>query len=72
MSKSTNQRNPIYKLGDKVYLNVGGPQMSINEVIQKNITKEFSGSYRCQWFAGKKLESGVFPEESITKTNPKP
>lgn len=33
--------------------------------IQDFCTKEFSGKYRCQWFAGKKLENGVFPEQSL-------
>ncbi|MCD7986807.1 MAG: YodC family protein [Klebsiella quasipneumoniae] len=31
-----------------------------------------TGEYKCQWFSGKKLDHGVFPEESLTSTNPKP
>ncbi len=54
----------IYNLGDTVKLKSGGPDMSVKEVI-KNMSKEFSGSYRCQWFAGKKLDTGVFPQESL-------
>jgi uncharacterized protein YodC (DUF2158 family) len=31
----------------------------------------FTGEYKCQWFSGKKLDNGIFPEESLTSTNPK-
>jgi uncharacterized protein YodC (DUF2158 family) len=52
-----------YNLGDTVKLKSGGPDMSVKEVIS---TRDgFSGSYRCQWFAGKKLDMGVFPQESL-------
>ena len=53
-----------YNLGDIVRLKSGGPDMTVKEVIPK-MGGEFSGSYRCQWFAGKKLDMGVFPQESI-------
>ena len=63
------ERIPKYKIGDKVKLNVGGPDMAINRVIdEKNYQTQqtlFSGIYGCQWFAGKKLDSGSFPEESL-------
>lgn len=36
--------------------------LSLGENFQ---TKEFNGLYSCQWFAGKKLDSGKFPEESL-------
>lgn len=55
---------PKYKKGDKVKLNVGGPGMAVKSVgtIRDG---SFSGIYKCQWFAGKKLDWGEFPEESL-------
>jgi uncharacterized protein YodC (DUF2158 family) len=44
--------------GDLVQLKSGGPVMTVQERLS-------SPSYRCQWFAGKKLESGVFPTEAL-------
>ena len=72
MSDST--RKPTLKIGDIVYLVTGGPSMSVAEAIReyKNGSNGFHGNYKCQWFAGKKLEHGTFPEESLTQTNPKP
>lgn len=53
-----------FELGDIVKLKSGGPDMTVKEVHTK-MNDEFSGSYRCQWFAGKKLDMGIFPEESL-------
>lgn len=53
-----------FKVGDMVRLKSGGPDMTINEVIT-NLDGEEKGKYRCQWFAGKKLDSGLFPLESL-------
>lgn len=53
-----------YDIGDIVKLKSGGPDMTVKEVITQ-MGGQFSGSYRCQWFAGKKLDMGVFPEESL-------
>jgi uncharacterized protein YodC (DUF2158 family) len=50
-----------YKVGDKVKLNVGGPDMAVNEV-HSGLERT---SYRCKWFAGKKLEVGSFAEEML-------
>ncbi|EKS7193735.1 YodC family protein [Enterobacter ludwigii] len=72
MVKQTQISTPKYKLGDSVYLKSGGPEMSINEIQTQGINDTFRGTYRCQWFAGKKLEHGVFAEDSLTATNPKP
>jgi len=35
--------------------------------VEHSIEKEaeFNGHYSCQWFAGKKLDRGVFSEESL-------
>ncbi|MBJ6351087.1 MULTISPECIES: DUF2158 domain-containing protein [Acinetobacter] len=60
----TTARTPKYKIGDKVKLNVNGPDMAVKS-ISLDYHKNFEGIYRCQWFAGKKLEWGEFPEESL-------
>ncbi len=49
-----------YNVGDIVKLKSGGPEMTVRaapDVVGR--------SYTCQWFAGKKLEQGVFPQESL-------
>ena len=66
------ERQPKFNLGDLVYLVSGGPEMAIKEIKLTYSSKDFTGEYDCQWFAGKKLERGTFPEESLTTTNPKP
>ena len=53
-----------YGIGDIVTLKPGGPTMAIQG--QLNTPSEY---YRCQWFAGKKLESGDFPADSIELNN---
>ncbi|MCH2000356.1 DUF2158 domain-containing protein [Acinetobacter seifertii] len=58
-------KTPKYVIGDKVKLNVGGPDMAVQSIGEDYQTKEFNGIYCCQWFAGKKLDSGKFPEESL-------
>lgn len=60
-----------YVVGDVVKLNAGGPDMSVLEVIVGYSNKKFLGHYQCQWFAGKKLESGQFAEKSLIKVVPK-
>ncbi|MFV5376485.1 YodC family protein [Acinetobacter calcoaceticus] len=61
------ERTPKYNIGDKVKLTVGGPNMAVAEIIYAGFGsgKFFDGNYRCQWFAGKKLDKGVFPEENL-------
>jgi len=44
--------------GDLVKLKSGGPVMTVKE-------KLYDGDLRCQWFGGKKLESGDFPPDSL-------
>ncbi|MFV0597990.1 YodC family protein [Shewanella sp.] len=62
---ATNDRNPLFGLGDIVKLTSGGPDMTIYEVCNIFPTNAFEGSYNAQWFAGKKLELGNFPEASL-------
>lgn len=57
-------RENQFNVGDIVRLKSGGPDMTIRTVV-RNTREEFIGFYDCQWFAGKKLESGRFPEESL-------
>ena len=49
-----------YKIGDIVKLKSGGPEMTV-QILPDNR----HSNYRCQWFAGKKLESGIFQEDSL-------
>ena len=49
-----------FAIGDIVKLKSGGPNMTVQTV------PDGAGKYyKCQWFAGKKLESGIFPEDSM-------
>jgi uncharacterized protein YodC (DUF2158 family) len=48
-----------FNVGDIVKLKSGGPDMTV-----QNIGAGGNG-YRCQWFAGKKLEDGFFSTESL-------
>lgn len=53
-----------FEIGQIVRLKSGGPDMTI----QYRETIDFPG-YRCQWFAGRKLEAGVFPKQSLELVN---
>ena len=55
----------MFNVGDIVKLKSAGPEMTINVVGTNFQTEEFTGIYTCQWFAGKKLDQGKFPEESL-------
>lgn len=73
MSKQpSNAPKPTFAKGDQVVLKSGGPVMTVEKPISSTTTGFFNGNYRCQWFAGKKLDSGNFPEESLEKAPPKP
>jgi uncharacterized protein YodC (DUF2158 family) len=49
-----------FKTGDIVQLVSGGPKMTV-----KDYSNPTSDIVFCQWFAGSKLESGAFPEDSL-------
>lgn len=51
-----------FVIGDQVVLKSGGPIMTVQQILG---TETGKFSYRCQWFAGKKLDSGAFPENSL-------
>jgi uncharacterized protein YodC (DUF2158 family) len=57
-----------FKVGDTVKLKAGGPDMSVQSIPKVGV----SAYYSCQWFAGKKLESGKFPEDSLIAVVPAP
>lgn len=61
-----------YAVGDIVKLNAGGPDMSVLEVhAPSQYTENKHYQYRCQWFAGKKLERGFFSEQGLLKVTSK-
>lgn len=49
------------ELGSQVSLLSGGPTMTVERIIEDGIRK----GVHCQWFAGKKLDHGIFPPESL-------
>lgn len=55
-----------FKVGEVVGLKSDGPDMTV-----RNVPEKRDGYYTCQWFAGKKLESGNFPEDSLEPRDPK-
>ena len=57
-------------VGTIVKLTSGGPDMAVKEVLLSISTQEPTGNFRCQWFAGKKLDSGIFPRESLEIVTP--
>lgn len=65
----TNQNiQPTFAIGNVVKLKSGGPDMAIKSLKMNKssyVSEVFSGEYVCQWFAGKKLESGIFPQDSL-------
>lgn len=60
-----------YVVGTIVKLKSSGPDMTIKEVL-KDFSDRPTGSYKCQWFAGKKLEDGIFPGDSLLLVTPEP
>ena len=54
-----------FKVGDTVKL-AGGPVMTVSQVYRDHIDNS-KIKVQCQWFAGKKLENGHFPSESLTR-----
>lgn len=67
---SKDQRLPKYKIGDLVRLNSSSVVMTVSSYaqgtkIEIKDDESFLGIYKCQWFAGRKLDQGVFPEESL-------
>ncbi len=55
-----------FEVGTIVKLKSGGPDMTV----QREVNTNAGTFYRCQWFAGKKLESGDFPPDSLELVPP--
>lgn len=55
-----------FSVGSIVKLKSGGPEMTVQSVPNQY------HEYFCQWFAGKKLERGEFPEGSLMKADATP
>ncbi|MBA7490817.1 hypothetical protein ES702_01360 [subsurface metagenome] len=58
-----NKSSQEFKTGETVKLISGSPIMTVKSV------DEYNGDVRCQWFAGKKLESGEFPPDSLIRAS---
>ena len=54
-----------FAVGDIVKLKSGGPDMTV-----RALPAELIKAYICQWFAGKKLEQGHFPGDSLDPVVP--
>ena len=52
--------NTTLAIGQVVKLKSGGPEMTI-----RSLPSPTYSFYSCQWFAGKKLEHGDFPHETL-------
>ena len=55
------------KVGDIVQLISGGPEMTVAALNAQHVVQSSLGRVSCQWFAGKKLEHGYFPADSLKK-----
>ncbi len=60
-----------FKVGTVVKLKSGGPDMTVKEHIH-SMNNQPTYKYRCQWFAGKKLEEGIFPGDSLEQVTSEP
>jgi uncharacterized protein YodC (DUF2158 family) len=49
-----------FKVGDIVELKSGGPKMTVTELFDED------DSLRTSWFAGAKMEKGIFPFDALT------
>ena len=57
-----NKSSQEFKIGDTVKLISGGPPMAVNQILSND-------QIICQWFAGKKLESGYFSSDCLIRVN---
>jgi uncharacterized protein YodC (DUF2158 family) len=57
---------PLFAVGATVSLKAGGPVMTVH-LAPDGPAK----SYTCQWFAGKKLDRGLFKVEELLPAAPK-
>lgn len=57
----------LFDAGDLVRIKSGGPVMTVRGAYGSD-----SKNFECQWFAGKKLEMGRFPGESLVPVEDEP
>ena len=57
-----------FVIGQLVVLKSGGPVMTVKD---HTVTPSGKESYHCQWFAGKKLDVGTLPPDSLDEATPK-
>ena len=55
-----------FKVGDLVVLKSGGPVMTVRALVLLGNKAQVD----CQWFSGKKLESGRFAIDSLRESRP--
>jgi len=70
VTKTSAKPRAKFQPGDLVELKSGGPQMTVKAVRISSVAdyledEEQQPHYKCQWFAGKKLELGDFGEASL-------
>jgi uncharacterized protein YodC (DUF2158 family) len=68
LAKSTDPSDAIKKkffIGAKVKLNAGGPVMAVKEHAANENWSLGGLEIVCQWFSGKKLETGRFAPETL-------
>jgi len=66
-----------FNIGDVVQLKSGGPEMTVQDILGTTTTKTQTFAYTtaghsngeliCKWFAGSKLETGLFKQETLDK-----
>lgn len=59
--------NIQFKVGEVVKLKSGGPDMTVRS--PPDLHRDY---YVCQWFAGKKLEQGNFPQDALEAVSQTP
>lgn len=59
-----------FKIGDVVFLNSGGPEMTVHSYIpSRGLTTfgAFNGKVRCNWFHNGELKSEIFDQDCLGK-----
>jgi uncharacterized protein YodC (DUF2158 family) len=63
---ATRAREVTFAVGQVVKLKSGGPDMTVRQAYPASaVSGTTTATYNCQWFAGKKLENGTFPPDSL-------
>jgi len=71
-NKMANMKKP-FTTGEQVQLKSGGPVMTVAGIHQNPLSPydQTVGHVICQWFSGKKIETGKFPAESLQQPEEK-